>query len=185
MVVCRKQHDKVYAVKEFKKKRKNENQKSYMKRMTSEFCISSSLHHAHVVETVDLVVNEKHVWCEVMEYCAGGTLYDTLKDHPLQQSEVDCCFKQLIDGVNYIHSMGVAHRDLKPENILFDLEGNLKISDFGASDVFQTAFEKSAHMSHGICGSRKNYSNQFPTLRQRNLKGVIMMREKLISGLLV
>jgi serine/threonine protein kinase len=138
---------------EFRKRRKNENQKEYMKRMTSEFCISSSLHHVHVVETVDLVVNDDHTWCEVMEYCPGGTLYEILKDHSLTKLEVNCCFKQLIDGVNYIHSMGVAHRDLKPENILFDSEGNLKISDFGTSDVFKTAFEKDIHLSKGLCGS--------------------------------
>jgi serine/threonine protein kinase len=58
-----------------------------------------------------------------------------------------------VDGVNYIHSIGVAHRDLKPENILFDSQGNLKISDFGTSDVFKTAFEKNIHLSKGLCGS--------------------------------
>ncbi|KAJ3258755.1 serine/threonine-protein kinase HAL4/sat4 [Boothiomyces macroporosus] len=114
LVVSHKEGNKVYAVKEFRKRRKNESQKEYMKRMTAEFCISSSLHHANVVETLDLVVDDKHTWCEVMEYCSGGTLYDILQEKPLLQSEIDCCFKQLIGGVNYIHSMGVAHRDLKP-----------------------------------------------------------------------
>ncbi|KAJ3322180.1 serine/threonine-protein kinase HAL4/sat4 [Boothiomyces sp. JEL0866] len=150
LVVSHKDGNKVYAVKEFRKRRKNETQKEYMKRMTSEFCISSSLHHANVVETLDLVVDDKHTWCEVMEYCSGGTLYDVLQEKPLLQSEIDCCFKQLIGGVNYIHSMGVAHRDLKPENILFDADGQLKISDFGTSDVFRTCFENSCHLSKGV-----------------------------------
>ncbi|KAJ3311747.1 serine/threonine-protein kinase HAL4/sat4 [Boothiomyces sp. JEL0838] len=153
LVVSHKEGNKVYAVKEFRKRRKNESQKEYMKRMTAEFCISSSLHHANVVETLDLVVDDKHTWCEVMEYCSGGTLYDILQEKPLLQSEIDCCFKQLIGGVNYIHSMGVAHRDLKPENILFDADGQLKISDFGTSDVFRTCFENSCHLSKGVCGS--------------------------------
>jgi protein-serine/threonine kinase len=85
-----------------------------MKRMTSEFCISSSLHHPNVVETVDLVVDDNHTWCEVMEYCSGGSLFEVLQDHKLDDNEVNCCFKQLVDGVHYIHSVGVAHRDLKP-----------------------------------------------------------------------
>ncbi|KAI8901130.1 kinase-like domain-containing protein [Globomyces pollinis-pini] len=153
LVVARQDKNKVYAVKEFRKKKSNENMKEYAKRLTSEFCISSSLHHAHVVETLDLVVDDNHTWCEVMEYCAGGTLYELLQEHRFEQDEINCCFKQLIDGVNYIHSMGVAHRDLKPENILFDAEGELKISDFGTSDVFKTCFEKDAHMSKGVCGS--------------------------------
>ncbi|XJO78216.1 hypothetical protein BDV3_002694 [Batrachochytrium dendrobatidis] len=145
---------RVYAVKEFRKRSKNESEKVYIKRMTSEFCISSSLHHSNVVETLDLVVDEHQKWCEVMEYCSGGTLFDLLREVCMTLQEVGCCFKQLIQGVQYIHSMGVAHRDLKPENILFNAEGQLKISDFGVSDVFKTAFESFPHLSKGLCGSK-------------------------------
>jgi len=54
---------------EFRKRRKNETEKEYVKKLTSEFCISSTLHHPNIVETVDLVQDENHHWCEVMEYC--------------------------------------------------------------------------------------------------------------------
>jgi serine/threonine protein kinase len=37
----------------------------------------------------------------------------------------------LIEGLEYVHKMGVAHRDLKPENLLYDAHFNLKIADFG------------------------------------------------------
>ncbi|EEB98949.1 hypothetical protein MPER_01455, partial [Moniliophthora perniciosa FA553] len=50
--------EKLYAVKEFRKRRKNESHKDYVKKLTSEFCISSTLHHANIVETVDLVQDE-------------------------------------------------------------------------------------------------------------------------------
>jgi hypothetical protein len=62
---------KTLAVKEFRKKRKQESEKEYVKKMAAEFCISSSLHHENVVETLDLVVDDNHTWCEVMEYCSG------------------------------------------------------------------------------------------------------------------
>ena len=145
--------DKLYAVKEFRKKKKTESQRDYIKKLTSEFCISSNLHHANIVETLDLVQDENHRWCEIMEYCPGGDLYEILRNGKMTMLEINCCFKQLINGVDYLHSMGVAHRDLKPENLLVDARGNLKITDFGVSDVFRTCWEKEPHKSKGLCGS--------------------------------
>ncbi|KAI9227417.1 MAG: kinase-like domain-containing protein, partial [Piptocephalis tieghemiana] len=144
---------RLYAIKEFRKRRKDEGEKAYIKKLTSEFCISSILHHENVVETVDLVLDEDHQWCEVMEYCPGGDLYNVIKNGRMTSMEIDCCFAQLIRGVSYLHSLGVAHRDLKPENLLLDAHGRLKITDFGVSDVFRQGWEEDAHASRGFCGS--------------------------------
>ncbi|PKY18917.1 Pkinase-domain-containing protein [Rhizophagus irregularis] len=145
--------ERTYAVKEFRKRRKNETEKDYVKKLTSEFCISSTLQHVNVVRTVDLVQDENQNWCEVMEYCAGGDLYTAIKSNFMSPIEINCCFKQLIMGIDYLHSNGVAHRDIKPENLLLDKNGHLKITDFGVSDVFKTCWEEGAHLSRGICGS--------------------------------
>lgn len=51
-------------------------------------------------------------------------------------------FKQILAGVEYLHSRGVAHRDLKPENILLDDRDNIKISDFGMATVFRYIVRK-------------------------------------------
>ncbi|KAG0221800.1 serine/threonine-protein kinase HAL4/sat4, partial [Actinomortierella wolfii] len=139
--------EKLFAVKEFRKRRKNETEKEYVKKLTSEFCISSTLHHENVVETVDLVQDEQQHWCEVMEYCCGGDLYNIIKAGHMTRVEIDCCFKQMINGVAYLHSMGVAHRDIKPENLLMDGNGRLKITDFGVSDVFRMCWENKPHLS--------------------------------------
>lgn len=145
--------EKLYAVKEFRKRRKNETEKDYVKKLTSEFCISSTLHHINVVETVDLVQDESQHWCEVMEYCPGGDLYAAIKKGGMSSGEVECSFKQILMGIQYLHSMGVAHRDIKPENLLLDGRGHVKITDFGVSDVFRMCWEKKTHMSKGLCGS--------------------------------
>ncbi|KAG8748624.1 serine/threonine-protein kinase HAL4/sat4 [Ceratobasidium sp. 414] len=145
--------EKLYAVKEFRKRRKNETEKEYVKKLTAEFCISSALHHINIVETVDLVKDENQHWCEVMEYCPGGDLYAAIKRGGMSPSEVECCFKQVLQGVEYLHSQGVAHRDIKPENLFFDQHGHLKIGDYGASTVYRLPWEKNIHMSTGLCGS--------------------------------
>ncbi|CAG8514188.1 11362_t:CDS:2 [Paraglomus occultum] len=145
--------EKTYAVKEFRRRCKSESERDYVKKLASEFCISSTLDHVNVVRTVDLVQDENHNWCEVMEYCAGGDLYTAIKAGHMTSVEINCCFKQLISGVAYLHSMGVAHRDIKPENLLLDGSGHLKITDFGVSDVFRTCWEECAHLSKGLCGS--------------------------------
>jgi protein-serine/threonine kinase len=64
----------------------------------------------NIVKTVDLVQDENHNWCEVMEYCAGGDMFLAIKANHMTSVEIDCCFKQLINGVGYLHEMGVAHR---------------------------------------------------------------------------
>ncbi|KPI41618.1 Serine/threonine-protein kinase hal4 [Cyphellophora attinorum] len=146
-------HELLYAVKEFRR-RPQETSKKYQKRLTSEFCISSSLRHPNVIHTLDLLQDAKGDYCEVMEYCAGGDLYTlVLASGTLQVLEADCYFKQLMRGVEYMHEMGVAHRDLKPENLLLTTHGALKITDFGNGECFRMAWEKEAHMTAGLCGS--------------------------------
>jgi protein-serine/threonine kinase len=145
--------ERLYAVKEFHK-RPAESPKKYHKRLTSEFCISSSMQHPNVIQTLDLLQDDKGDYCEVMEFCSGGDLYTLiLAAGTLETLEADCYMKQLMRGVEYMHEMGVAHRDLKPENLLLTTHGALKITDFGNGECFRMAWEKEAHMTAGLCGS--------------------------------
>jgi len=145
--------EQLFAVKEFRR-RPEENEKKYSKRLTSEFCISSSLRHPNVIHTLDLLKDSKGDYCEVMEFCAGGDLYTlVLAAGKLEVNEADCYFKQMMRGVEYMHEMGVAHRDLKPENLLLTTHGALKITDFGNGECFRMAWEKETHMVTGLCGS--------------------------------
>jgi protein-serine/threonine kinase len=131
--------EQLFAVKELKQ-RPGEPLRRYYKRLTAEFCISSSLHHQNVIATLDLLQDAKGIYCQIMEYCSGGDLHTViLTAGQLKEEEADCFFKQLIRGVRYLHGTGVAHRDLKPENILLTQRGTIKITDFGNAECFQTA----------------------------------------------
>ena len=52
-------------------------------------------------------------------------------------------------GIDYLHSKKVIYRDLKPENILIDVDGGLKIGDFGLSKIGL----KSGELGYTFCGS--------------------------------
>ncbi|KAI0168383.1 serine/threonine-protein kinase hal4 [Pestalotiopsis sp. NC0098] len=145
--------EKLFAVKEFRR-RPEETEKKYSKRLTAEFCISSSLRHPNVIHTLDLLKDSKGDYCEVMEFCSGGDLYTlVLAAGKLEVQEADCYFKQMMRGVEYMHEMGVAHRDMKPENLLLTSHGALKITDFGNGECFRMAWEEDPHMVSGLCGS--------------------------------
>jgi len=147
-------YEKLFALKEFRRRQRFESEKDYLKRLLQEFCISSALNHPHIVTTIDLLQDEQKHWVEVMEFCQGGDLYSVIHDHgPLNQTESNCFFKQLILGVSFLHKNGIAHRDLKPENLVLDANGCLKITDFGSAEIIQNDKEKQAHKSRGVCGS--------------------------------
>ncbi|ORX59710.1 kinase-like protein [Hesseltinella vesiculosa] len=153
IVMITRKGDKVYAIKQFRKQKRTESEKDYMKKLTSEFCISSTFSHPNIVETIDLVLDDKKRYSTVMEYCPGGDLFGCIMSGCMTEREKACCFKQMMQGVAYLHSVGVAHRDIKPENLLLAADGTVKITDFGVSDVFRFVWESQCHKSRGLMGS--------------------------------
>lgn len=144
--------ERLFAVKEFRK-RAHELDKDYANRLAQEFCILSSLENVHIIRTLDLLKDARGDYCEVMEYCSGGDLYTLIVSAgKLEYIEADCFFKQLVRGIAYMHKVGVAHRDIKPENLLLTADGNLKITDFGVSEVFSIAWEEKIHLFLGVIG---------------------------------
>jgi len=73
-----------------------------------------------------------------MEYAPHGDFFDFITKHNDQLDEklARTFFRQLINGIEYLHQNGVAHLDLKPENLLLGADFNLKIADFDLSHIF-------------------------------------------------
>ena len=95
------------------------------------------LNHPNIVRFIEVLLTPTDL-AIVMEYASGGELFDrVLTNGRMQEDEARYFFQQLISGVDYCHSKGVAHRDLKLENALIDNSHNntprLKICDFGYS----------------------------------------------------
>lgn len=144
----------VYAVKEFRGKSSNEKSEDYEQKVKSEYSIAKSVHHPNIVETFRLCTyNGK--WNHVMEYCDQGDLFSLVSQKYLSKedhiNDRMCLFKQLIQGLNYLHSNGIAHRDVKLENLLITKDSKLKITDFGVSEVF-AGIHPGLRAAGGQCG---------------------------------
>ena len=99
--------------------------------------IITKLNHINIV-LVYCIIDTKEDYFIIMEYCKLGELFDYIvKYKRLSEEEASNFFYQLINGVEYIHSQGIAHRDLKPENLLLTEDKVLKIIDFGLSHEFE------------------------------------------------
>lgn len=138
---------KTFAVKQFRKRAPNENEKQYVKKVTAEFCIGSTLHNLNVIETLDMV-REGSAFYEIMEY-APNDLFNIVMSGQMSRDEIACCWRQMLQGVAYLHGIGIAHRDLKLDNIVLDERGIVKLIDFGCATVFKYPYDKNVHLSKG------------------------------------
>ena len=98
--------------------------------------IATKFNHINVIYVFEIFEDNENYYL-VMEYCKKGELFDYIVKHQrLTENESAIFFYQLINGIEYIHSKGIAHRDLKPENLLLTNDKILKIIDFGLSHEF-------------------------------------------------
>ena len=95
--------------------------------------ILAGLDHPGIARLFDGGVDENGAPYQVMEFVDGQHLDRYCDENRLNKSGRLALFHQILDAVEYAHLLGVAHRDLKPSNILVDVNGRVKLLDFGAA----------------------------------------------------
>ena len=107
--------------------------KKISKNLEQEISNHRLMHHKNIVELIDVQKDSSYYYI-FLEFCSGGELFQTvIENGKLDENEAAFYFRQILIGLQYIHSLNIAHRDLKPENILVDENGIIKITDFGLS----------------------------------------------------
>ncbi|KAL6545405.1 3-phosphoinositide-dependent protein kinase 2 [Orobanche gracilis] len=73
-----------------------------------------------------------------LESCDGGELFDQItRKGRLSEDEARFYAAEVVDALEYIHTMGLIHRDIKPENLLLTADGHIKVADFGSVKPMQ------------------------------------------------
>ncbi|KAJ3196041.1 hypothetical protein HK101_010281 [Irineochytrium annulatum] len=98
-----------------------------------------AIKHENVVGLIETIDTPDYM-CLVMEYVAGGELFDYIADHKelLTVDEIRRLFRQLVEVVGFLHTQNICHRDLKIENVLLTstLPHQIKLTDFGLAVRF-------------------------------------------------
>jgi 5'-AMP-activated protein kinase catalytic alpha subunit len=102
-----------------------------------EIHLSKMFDHPNVVKLYEYFESKDDVYV-VFEYVTNGELFEYISNiGQLCEAEALKYFRQLVFTLDYIHGLGVSHRDLKPENILLDSDRNIKLADFGLSNLMK------------------------------------------------
>ncbi|CCF56577.1 hypothetical protein KAFR_0B02800 [Kazachstania africana CBS 2517] len=130
------------------RQKKLEKEISRDKRTIREASLGQVLYHPHICRLFEMCTMSNHFYM-LFEYVSGGQLLDYIIQHgSLREHHARKFARGVASALQYLHANNIVHRDLKIENIMISTSGEIKIIDFGLSNVFDTRKQL-----HTFCGS--------------------------------
>ncbi|KAL4232879.1 hypothetical protein ACF0H5_007566 [Mactra antiquata] len=135
--------------------------REYVKKsVRREAMLLQKLEHPNIVKLYEIMETENSYYL-VLEFAEGGEFIKYLSEKKrLSEMETQKYIRQIASAVDHMHISNISHRDLKLENLLLDKDNNIKIIDFGASNVFYGDYSLSTQCGSPVYAAPEMYCNR-------------------------
>ncbi|KLJ09233.1 non-specific serine/threonine protein kinase [Blastomyces silverae] len=118
-----------------------ENADDEVEDIIQEISILSELNSPYVTKYHGSFLKGSDLWI-IMEFCSGGSCCDLMRAGLITEEYVMIILRELLLGLDYLHSDKKLHRDIKAANILLGANGQVKLADFGVSGQLSATMTK-------------------------------------------
>ncbi|KAJ1914301.1 Protein kinase [Mycoemilia scoparia] len=114
--------------------------------LVNEIEVMKESKHKNIVNYIEsFLINSADLWV-VMEYMEGGALTDIIDNMDINEKQMATICREVCRGLHHLHKQSIIHRDIKSDNVLLDIDGNVKITDFGFCAKLSDSRRKRATM---------------------------------------